>query len=140
MLQIWRLSSCLPRRWLKVSANQCGSYLTYSNLWRSNLLVEICVVFELWLVLSAQNVLNPISSLCLKWGHPWLNGSALDYWPTGRGIDPAPGTCFITNFISIALVLSGPVKPYSAESWPKTRIISVLIYSYFSLYVHITHF
>ena len=24
-------------------------------------------------------------------GHPWYSGSALDYWPTGRAIDPAPG-------------------------------------------------
>ena len=24
-------------------------------------------------------------------GHPWYSGNALDYWHTGRAIDPAPG-------------------------------------------------
>ena len=24
-------------------------------------------------------------------GHPWYSGSMLDYWPTGRAIDPGSG-------------------------------------------------
>ena len=52
--------------------------------------------------------------------HPWYSDSALDYWPTGRAINPAPGAKFITKFISFAHVVPRPVQPYSAESWPKT--------------------
>ena len=37
------------------------------------------------------------------------SGSAPDYWPTGWAIDPAPGTWFITKFISFAQVVSGQV-------------------------------
>ena len=38
-------------------------------------------------------------------GHPWCSGSELDYWPTGRVIDPAPGAWFITKFILFAKVV-----------------------------------
>ena len=41
--------------------------------------------------------------------HPWFSGSALDCWPTGRAIDPAPGAWFIPKFTSFAQVVSGPV-------------------------------
>ena len=41
--------------------------------------------------------------------HPWYSGSALDFWPTGRAIDPAPGAWFMAKFISFAQVVSGPV-------------------------------
>ena len=41
--------------------------------------------------------------------HPWYSCSTLDCWPTGRAIDPAPRARFITKFISLAQVVSGPV-------------------------------
>ena len=44
-----------------------------------------------------------------SWRHPWYSGSVLDCWPSGRAIDPAPGAWFITNFISLAQVVSDPV-------------------------------
>ena len=56
----------------------------------------------------------------------WYSGSALDCWPTGCTIDPAPGTWFITIFTSFAKVVPGPVYPYSSESWPKTSFIHLL--------------
>ena len=54
------------------------------------------------------------------------NSSALDCWSTGRGIDPTPWAYFIT-FLSLAKVVPGPLQPNSAESWPKTPIISLLL-------------
>ena len=38
-------------------------------------------------------------------GRPWYSDSALDYWSTGRAIDPAPGAWFITKFISLTQVV-----------------------------------
>ena len=35
--------------------------------------------------------------ILLGGGHPWHSGTALDCWPTGRVIDPAPGEWFIIN-------------------------------------------
>ena len=48
-------------------------------------------------------------------------------WTTGQQVELSvlsQGHKFITNFISFAAVVPGPVKPYSAESWPKTPAIS----------------
>ena len=42
-------------------------------------------------------------------GASWYSGSALNYLPTGRVIDPAPGAWFITKFIWIAQVVPSPV-------------------------------
>ena len=33
--------------------------------------------------------------------YPWCSGSVLDYWSTGRAIDPVPGAWFMTKFISL---------------------------------------
>ena len=62
--------------------------------------------------------------------YPWYSVGALDYWPTGRAIDSAPGACFIMKFISFVQVVQGPVQPYSAVSWPKTPIISMYACNY----------
>ena len=60
--------------------------------------------------LGVQNFDLTILSFILKLsvltrGHPWYSGIALDCWPTGRAIDPAPGARFVTKFVSFA----GPV-------------------------------
>ena len=59
-----------------------------------------------------------------KAGQPWYSGSTLDYWQTGRAIDLAPGALFVTKFISFAQLTPAQYSLYSAESWPKTPIIS----------------
>ena len=46
-------------------------------------------------------------SILYTMNHPWYSGSAMDCWPTGRAIDPAPGAWFTTNFISFAQVFPG---------------------------------
>ena len=44
---------------------------------------------------------------------------ALDCKPIGRAVDYAPGSWFITKFISFAQVVASIGLYYSAESWPK---------------------
>ena len=54
--------------------------------------------------------------------HPWYSGSALDYWPTRRAIDPAPGHDSQQNSPHSPRLSPAQLKPYSAELWPKTPI------------------
>ena len=56
--------------------------------------------------------------------HPWYSGSALNYKPTGRASDPAPGAWFITNSSHSPRLSPAQYSLNSAESWPKTPIIS----------------
>ena len=61
-------------------------------------------------------------------GHLYHIDSSLDCQSTGRAIDPASVAWFVTNIISLAQIIPGPVKLYSAELWPKTPLISFYCY------------
>ena len=47
-----------------------------------------------------------INHQSVRW-RPWYSGSALDFWSTGRAINPAPGALLITKYISLAQVVPG---------------------------------
>ena len=60
-------------------------------------------------------------SRSVRRGHPWYSGRALDYWTTGRAINPSPGAWFITKFIPLTQVVPDPSLK-NAESWPEAFI------------------
>ena len=102
------LSHCTVENWCCKLGNQAKTPMFAS--W--SLLV---VQWSKFLATLPANAKPPCYSfLCIctgpcLGGHPWYGGSALDYWPTGRAIDPASGARFITTFISFAQVFPGPV-------------------------------
>ena len=77
-------------------------------------------------VLQIFSFIPLIHDLTSVGGYPWYSGSARNCRSTGRASDPAPGVWVTTKFITLAQVVHGPVKPYSAEPWHKTPFISFL--------------
>ena len=67
---------------------------------------DVCCKNTCW---SNQTKIYLHGRFLLLRGRLWYSGSALDCWPTGRVIDPAPGVRFITKLISLTQVVPGPV-------------------------------
>ena len=54
---------------------------------------------------------------------------------TGRAINATPKARFITKFISLAQVVTSPVHPYRAATWPKSPSTHLCAFKVFLMYV-----